>query len=92
MHEQFDGKFHVFMKLNRLIEEMFPAVEQYTTLQSTLIHRYADEIAKELLSGQFVYVDKKSTKKTGDFACHCPIEHWQDVEPGTQCVICGGWQ
>lgn len=24
--------------------------------------------------------------------CACPREHWQDVQPGERCVVCGGMQ
>lgn len=32
--------------------------------------------------------DKKRIEKR----CHCPIENHNDVNPGSECVICGGMQ
>ncbi len=31
-------------------------------------------------------------KKQGTKRCHCPIENHNDVNPGHECLICGGMQ
>lgn len=62
MELKFDARFTAFLLLGKMIDKMFPDLKHFNQVQGDAMHEYADIIARELLSGNYVYTPRDSNK------------------------------
>ena len=59
MDIKFDARFHAFFLLTDLAEKLLPKGTQFTKEQADAIRLTAKLMAKDLLSGDYIYEEKK---------------------------------